>query len=163
LHNARKELVSERWRSKRWIVCELVYKDWRREVMAAGKWTELFFLDEATALAAGHRPCKFCRRRAYEEYQERAGVRMRADELDAMLHAERTAERPVVDWDALPDGAMLDCDGAVLRWRGRAWAWSHWGYQQREAPVRGRLLTPGMSVRALRGGYAPVVHGSVGE
>src|SRR5690349_2896678 len=89
-----KTLLNRRWVSKAWIVCSLEYKGRCREVMAGRSWTELFFLDEAVALAAGHRPCFVCRREAAEQFRKvwalgRAMEMPRAAEMDAVLHAER--------------------------------------------------------------------------
>src|SRR5438477_8801302 len=91
---ATKTLLGRRWTTKAWLVCVLDYKGRHREVMGGRTWTELFFLDEAVALAAGHRPCFFCRRQAAEAFrdawaQARAAKLPRAAEMDAALHAER--------------------------------------------------------------------------
>src|SRR3954454_22650117 len=95
IHEAGKRLGSRRFPSRRWISCELVYGNWHREVMGEG-YTELFFLDEVTALAAGHRPCFFCRRRdaaaflaGYRSASRRRGAR--TPDLDAELHRQRFA------------------------------------------------------------------------
>ena len=95
LHGQGRELGVTRWRSKLWICCVLDWKDVRRDPMPPGRWTALFFLDEATALAAGHRPCAYCRRGDYLDFAEawqaaRAlPARPRAAEMDRLLHAER--------------------------------------------------------------------------
>src|SRR4051794_26424644 len=69
LHDADARIV-RRWQGKRWIACVLEFKGRWRPVMAPGRYTELFFLDEATALAAGHRPCAECRRRRFDEFRD---------------------------------------------------------------------------------------------
>jgi len=147
--------------------------------MPPGRWTALFFLDEATALAAGHRPCGYCRRAAYLSYAEawRAGhglaERPRAVEMDAQLHAERVESRSrrqrtsKARAGSLPDGVMIRHDGGPgLLAGGRVLPWSFAGYQ---APVPLRqdatveVLTPPSSVAALAAGYRPLLHPSAGE
>src|SRR5690242_21429493 len=91
LIDAERRVVAE-WRLERWITCVLRFKDRRREVFTPKRYTELFFLDEATSLAAGHRPCAECRRARYEEYRAAwaGGAALpSADEMDRVLHAER--------------------------------------------------------------------------
>src|SRR5438270_2559242 len=93
LHNAEREVVRD-WQVRRWIACRLEFRGRHRQVMTPGTWTELFFLDEATALAAGHRPCAECRHADFRTFQAawRAAFPQtdtHADVLDAVLHAER--------------------------------------------------------------------------
>ena len=167
-------LLRRRWASKSWLVCLCDYKGRRREVMAGRSWTELFFLDEATALAAGHRPCFFCRRAdaeafvaAWERGNDAPGLR--AAEIDKVLHRERLDGRgkrlhplagPVA---GLPDGAMIQVGThACLVVRGRPLSWSFEGYQQpSDMSLAGAaILTPPSTVRALQAGYRPVLHPS---
>src|SRR5687768_2583878 len=95
IHDPRtRTLLKKRWATKAWLICLCEYKERRRAVMGGRSWTELFFLDEAVALAAGHRPCFFCRRRAAEAFRQawakgRGVSAPRAAEMDAVLHAER--------------------------------------------------------------------------
>src|SRR3954467_9091433 len=101
--------IRRRYNGKRWIACRLRFKDWHRSpLLQPGRFTELFFLDEATAFAAGHRPCALCRREDYNRFLALAGARG-ADELDLRLHEERTAARgrPA----DLPDGAFVLHEG----------------------------------------------------
>src|SRR5262244_4115988 len=97
LHGRDRQLGASRWRSKLWICCVLEWKGVRRDPMPPGRWTALFFLDEATALAAGHRPCAYCRRADYDAFAEACrrahGARLRASEMDAILHVERVDSR----------------------------------------------------------------------
>lgn len=168
---ATKTLLKKRWTTKAWIVCACVYKDHHREVMSGRSWTELFFLDEATALAAGHRPCFFCRRAAAKAFQAawaagNGGGAPTAPEIDAVLHRERLQRRvkrvhpmpgPIGD---LPDGTMIATGGdAVMIAAGRPFLWSAKGYRpaSRLSDVRG-LLTPPAIMRALGNGYRPVLH-----
>jgi hypothetical protein len=175
LHGPDRKLGTARWRSKLWICCVLDWRGRRRDPMPPGRWTALFFLDEATALAAGHRPCGYCRRAAYVSYAEawRAACglaeRPRAGEMDAQLHAERVDPRSRRQRTSralagtLPDGVMIDHGGPGLLIGGRVLPWSFTGYQ---APVALRkdatvgVLTPPASVAAIAAGYRPVLHPS---
>jgi len=168
LHNSDGEIVRT-FRGKRWIICLLDFKDRRRQVMTPGRYTELFFLDEATALAAGHRPCRECRRADFDRFaalwrQVNGGTGM-ADEMDAVLHRERlTDEKMLVSSLAdLPDGVFVQQrDGnSLLVWQGYLWLWSPVGYTERLPLVVSEpltLLTPPPTVAVLAAGYTPVVH-----
>jgi hypothetical protein len=172
LHDAQGRLVSTRWRHPHWIVCELKYKDWRRPIASPGHWTELFFLDEAVALAAGHRPCAFCRRPAYLAYRQAAGLPASAKAIDAILHAQRVpvidgAERPLRPVGELPVGAFFaspeDPRVALIQLEGKLMRWTHAGYQAHpslDADKLVALLTPTASVVALQNGYFPLLHPS---
>lgn len=170
LHDDHRRLSRARWRHKAWIICVLEFKDWHRQVMAPGAYTELFFLDEAVALAAGHRPCKLCRRARYLAYATAAGHTGSAPELDIRLHAERAISRRFeqrrhhADLAILPDGAIILADGTpklVRADRLHPIAPDGYGPPERR-PTSGRvtLLTPPTSVAALRGGYRPTLHPS---
>jgi hypothetical protein len=179
IHNPDQTLGVTRWRTKMWISCVLYWRGRRLEVMPPrSRWTALFFLDEVTALAAGHRPCGYCRRADHQWlagcWQVAAGLAgpPRAAQLDQWLHAERVdrhtraqIRRPVAAGD-LPDGAMAWHDGGpALCSRGRLLPWSFDGYG---SPVRVRpqdrleLMTPPSLVAALAAGYRPLVHPSAG-
>lgn len=162
LHNSRQKIVSERWTTTAWITCVLEFRGRQRQLMRPGWYTELFFLDEATALAAGHRPCAECRRADYNRFREAfaAGNGLasppRAGELDRILHAERTGPPPQASAHDLPDGAMFAVDQrACLKLGDKGRPWTFDGYGPAEplpaAPVA--LLTPRSSVAALRAGY----------
>ena len=170
---ATKTLLRRRWTSKAWIICLCAYKGMHREVMARQSWTELFFLDEVTALAAGHRPCFYCRRpdalRFRTAWAEGNGAdEPSAPEMDALLHAERLdgkAKRTYPfdgDFADLPDGTMVSAAGAHYAIAGeRVWRWSADGYRPDVAPAAGiDILTPPSTVRALAAGYRPVFHAS---
>jgi hypothetical protein len=175
LHGPGRELGVSRWRSKLWICCVLEWQGVRRDPMPPGRWTALFFLDEATALAAGHRPCAYCRRPDYLSYTEawRAARdlarRPLAQEMNAVLHGERVDRgrrqltRPMPASD-LPDGVMIRAGGVTgLLLGGRLRPWSPGGYA---APAAGGLpgtvevLTPPATVAAITAGYRPLVHPS---
>lgn len=158
LHGDRRNLLTQGWRTKAWIICTLNYKRVRRVPMTPGTWTELFFLDEAVALAAGHRPCGFCRRPRFKAFLQAAGFQ-RAPELDRVLHAERTAKIKPQTGPDLPNGAFVAYNsGAWLMQDGILREWTHEGYKrQMQFPPNEplTLLTPPTTVRALRNGYLP--------
>jgi hypothetical protein len=159
---------------KRWIVCVLEFKGRHRNVMTPGQYTELFFLDEATALAAGHRPCAECQRARYDLFRThwagRSRARPGADEMDEVLHAERLDARRgkrtyTEKLSRLPGGAMVaDSSGkAYLIHDGALLHWTPAGYGARLKPPAGerrRVLTPRSIVRALARGYPVEVHPS---
>ena len=168
-----KTLLNKRWSNPAWITCVCEFRGRRREVMATRSWTELFFLDEATALSAGHRPCFYCRRieaNAFRAaWEEGNGVsRVMASEIDAVLHAERLDRRakrlhPLPCAIAeLPDGAMVAEKGeSYLIVQGTALRWSFAGYLACNIDLQDALLlTPPSAVKALRVGYEPVLHES---
>lgn len=168
---ATRTLLGRRWTTKAWLVCLLHYKGRRREVMSRRSWTELFFLDEAVALAAGHRPCFYCRRKDAEAFRAawakgRNAALPLAPEMDAVLHAERLdrgrkrlhpISGPV---DELPNGAMITADGAAYTLvQGRAFRWAEQGYSPaQEIPRAADLLTPPSTLLAMRAGYRTRLH-----
>jgi hypothetical protein len=179
IHNADRTLGVSRWRSKLWICCVLEFRGWRRDVMPPGRWTALFFLDEATALAAGHRPCGYCRESDHrwfgENWRAAKGLTTRpsAAQMDAWLHAERVDGRTrrkltrEVVLGELPDGAMVCYAGGPALCTGGAllpWSFDGYGPPERPAPgTRFNLLTPPAIVGALAAGYLPLVHPSAGQ
>ncbi|WP_299866831.1 hypothetical protein [uncultured Hoeflea sp.] len=173
-------------KSKSWIICLTAFKNRRRKLMQPGRYTELFFLDEATALAAGHRPCFECRRKDAQTFAAAmaqglgltssgigSDTRLRAQAMDGLLHTDRRLPHDHPDrrvepdqLATLPDGTFVSCnehyflvrDGSLLRWRFE-------GY----SPVDGaeiaamppfHRLTPAATIAALRSGYAPGLHPS---
>ena len=173
IHDPKTKTLTRRWTSQAWLTCVCEFRGRRREVMSGRSWTELFFLDEATALAAGHRPCFFCRRddanRFRSAWERGNGVaNLLARELDATLHRERLDggrkrrhELPMPS-EQLPDGAMLQ-EGAqiYLILQGRALLWTPGGYREADNAFEGALLlTPPSTLRALAAGYRPVLHPS---
>jgi len=170
---ATKTLLKKRWSSPAWITCVCEFRGWRRKVMGGRSWTELFFLDEATAFAAGHRPCFFCRRDDASRFRaawERGNgaTDVRAKEIDAVLHSERLERRrkrlhllpmPLAE---LPDGAMVQAGGeSFLVLQGRALVWSMAGYRVADHAIEdAMLLTPPSTLRAISAGYRPVLHES---
>ena len=162
------------WQVRRWITCVLRYKDWVAPVWAPGRWTALFFWDEAVALAAGHRPCALCRHadhvRWLDAWEAAFADRPRVDVIDRRLHTERVDGRsPRVHagaWADLPAGAFaLVDDVPVLVLRDRLVPWSVAGYGTPvDRPARGRatVLTPPATLGVLRHGYRPVLHPTAG-
>ena len=167
-----------RWRTKMWISCVLDWRGRQRDVMPPGRWTALFFLDEATALAAGHRPCGFCRRADHRwlaaSWQAAQGLAAppKAGEMDTILHAERVESRTrrkrryPATAGHLPDGAVVWHAGApALHHAGTLlpWSWSGYGPPEPIAPAATvELLTPPSIVAALAAGYRPLVHPTAG-
>ena len=172
LHDAEGRIVRA-WGVRRWIACLLEFKGRHRELLQPGRFTELFFLDEATALAAGHRPCAECRRQDFLRFRSawgetHPGSSLRADDIDRVVHEERVG----------PDGAkrmhrsrLRDLpDGAMVAHEGRAWlvlaeellAWSPSGYATRRVrPARSTfaaVLTPPSILSVIRAGYLPAIH-----
>ena len=168
LHDADRRIVRV-WRLPRWITCFLSFRDRRREVFAPNRYSELFFLDEATSLAAGHRPCAECRRARYEEFRETWGRgRVKADELDRVLHGERLeaggAKRTYrAALSFLPDGTMVEHRGKPhLFWRAGLHPWSLRGYGPAVDARPGEemtVLTPRSIVGAIRRGFVPQIAG----
>ena len=176
LHDAEGR-IRRRFNGKRWIACRLSFKGWHRSpLLQPGRFTELFFLDEATAFAAGHRPCALCRREDYKRfvamwsalYPGDSG----ADAIDARLHAERVdrnGERRlyVGAFEGLPAGAFVVHEGGACVVRGGAlWRWTMNGYTPaRSLPVSGSatVITPPSIVEVLRAGWTsdlPLLHPS---
>ena len=157
-HDEAQAIRRRRWATKQWIACVCEFKARRRSVFGDG-YTELFFRDEPTALAAGHRPCFECRRSEAQAFQAAfPGLRPPAPAMDAALHAERLdparLARAVALGD-LPNGAMVVWRGAPHLWaRELLWPWRFGDYG---APVRAdgevAALTPPSILAALRGGY----------
>ncbi|HEX7926700.1 MAG TPA: hypothetical protein VF678_03850 [bacterium] len=180
LVDARGQLTRRQWSTWAWIACVLQFKGRRRKLMQPGTWTELFFLDEATALAAGHRPCGECRRADYQRFKQ-AWLAANGERLpdgvitiqgvDRILQAERAPRwkgtpYPEATLAGLPNGAMVLLPGSDtphLVWGGGLLPWSPGGYGT-PAPYAShrtvRVITPPSIVAAIRAGYAPLVHPS---
>lgn len=168
LHDAHGRIRRE-WQLKRWISCRLEFRGRSRAggPMAPNRYTGLFFLDEATAFAAGHRPCAECRREDYVRFMERVGE-TRADDVDTRLHAERLGRKPERNVAALPNGTFvlvngdpwLVLDDQLLRWTPGGYA------ERRPAAGRAPLITPPSILPVLESswiGVVPFLHPSAGE
>jgi hypothetical protein len=176
IHNEEREIVRP-YKSRRWIACFLKFKERRRAVMTPGLYTELFFLDEAVALAAGHRPCAECRRARFMAFTEvwrrrrpDLEVPVRADEIDRELHAARidgaggkvTYEAPM---NSLPNGSFIEIDSAPhLVWDDAIYLWTPERYARKDRRPGGltvTVLTPRPIIECFRLGYETAVHASV--
>jgi len=170
---ATRTLLKRRWTTKAWIACVCEFRGRRRDVMGTQSWTELFFLDEATGFAAGHRPCFYCRREDASAFraawQQGNGTGdLLAPEMDAALHSERLDGRvkrlhPLpMPLSELPDGAMVQAgEESYLIAGGKPLLWTFDGYRAADAPLTGaRLITPPSTVWALIAGYRAVLHES---
>jgi hypothetical protein len=180
-HAADRTIGTRRWATRQWIACVLDFKDRHREVMQPNRYTELFFLDEATALAAGHRPCFECRRADADRFAELwtrthgGEERTRAPAMDEVLHAERVdRERRKVTFRArrgnIPSGAFVRYAGdgaharAYLIAGNNLLAWEPAGYTTLVSPAaiseEVEVLTPASIVAVLSAGYRPMLHPS---
>jgi hypothetical protein len=173
LHDAHQRIVRP-WQLRRWIACATEFRGRHREIMTPGRWTELFFLDEATALAAGHRPCGECRNADHRRFRAAFGAahggEVRAEAMDVMLHRDRLEGRRCkrtyeVRLGDLPDGTMVELEGGFyLVSAGELVCWSFGGYLDDRlslpAGTRIEVLTPRAIVDTIAAGYAPSIHGS---
>jgi hypothetical protein len=171
--------IRRAWQCKRWLVCVLEFRGRKREVMSPGRYTELFFLDEATALAAGHRPCAECRYRRFLDFcsawkaanwPDSAASRPTVDEIDRRLHGERIAPDGAkrtyrANLDDLPDGVFVTApalgEQPYLVLGNQLLPWSPAGYGERRKRKKGKevtVLTPPSTVEAIRAGYVPEIH-----
>jgi hypothetical protein len=165
------------WQVNRWLLCLLEFRGRKRTVMTPNRYTELFFLDDATGLAAGHRPCFECRRDRFTAFvnawpRDRTSSPPTASMIDDQLHAERVGPNRmkqtfVAGLDELPDGVFVHRKGLpdqpYLIWRDGLLLWSPGGYQQRVPLPQAEdvlVLTPRSTVEAIRAGYIPEVHPS---
>ncbi|MEO0721793.1 MAG: hypothetical protein AAFY43_06550 [Pseudomonadota bacterium] len=170
-------LKKQTWTTNGWISCVLAFKDRKLPLMGRGHYTPLFFLDELTGFAAGHRPCFECRRDNAQAFSSAVAtqrgdpLRPSAKRMDAELNAEMKPRlrrydpepRPVATVAELPDGAMYAIDGrCFVKWKGQGRIWSFDGYGGVSMlPPRALRLTPELMCAALQGGYAPEVHPSL--
>ena len=174
LHNSNKEIVRP-YKSRRWITCVLEFRGRHRVVMSENRYTELFFLDEAVAFAAGHRPCAECRRERFNAFKNawqrahRQADPPFADEMDLELHPARfDRRRKKVTYQAalrsLPDGCFVQLDeSAYLVWQDSLLAWTPEGYVKRKPMPKdliATVLTPEPIVGCFREGYRPQIHDS---
>jgi hypothetical protein len=177
LHDDDGRLGLARWRHPHWVTCLLAFKSRWRPVMTPHAYTELFFLDEATAFAAGHRPCAECRRPDYlrflDAWAKTTGLAdrssLRAVAVDEVMHAQRIrpGSREQVTYGArlasLPDGTFVRIPGDPHAWviaGAKILRWSHGGYDlaRPRRAIDVEVLTPRPSVAAFRVGYRPQLH-----
>ncbi|KFB10984.1 hypothetical protein [Nitratireductor basaltis] len=174
-----RRLLKRRWTTQAWIICSCSFRNRRRDVMGfngrSGRagWTEIFFLDEVSALAAGHRPCFYCRRDAASSFARAFAAgqgeeHMSAPKMDGILHVSRcisapNAERAAVLAEDLPDGALVEWSGRPHAKRGSlllGWSFQGYGDHVMLSDVADPLplITPPATLLALRAGFAPVWH-----
>ena len=171
-----RRLLERRWQHQNWICCVLEFKGYQHPIMGAGSYTELFFLDEATAFAAGHRPCAYCRRQDFNAFKQawvdanamgESPSDIRAPSIDRQLHRERVnRRREKITYEtrlsAIPDGTFIVEKGAALLVSGgHLAAWSPEGYGApfaRPDDRRVTVLTPRSIVAVFQQGYRPSVH-----
>jgi len=179
LHDDAGNLTTARWKGTRWIVCVLEFRGRRRTIMTPSRYTELFFLDEATAFAAGHRPCAECRWQPFNRFKQAwlqgnaslgLGAAVRVEQIDGQLHRDRldAARRQATftaRLDSLPDGVFVTLPespaAALLLWQQQLHRWSAGGYTAHIAShpnLTVRVLTPRSTVNAITAGYVPSVH-----
>jgi len=174
LHNDKREIVRQ-FKSRRWIACLLEFKGRKRSVMSPGRYTELFFLDEAVAFAAGHRPCAECRWERFKAFQAACNGREKphssepilAPEIDAELHRARIDRQGrkltyETDLDSLPNGCFVQIGGsAYLVWGDDVLLWTPERYAKKDRRPNGltvTVLTPRPIVQCFRRGYEPKIH-----
>ena len=174
-HTEEQTLKPTHWATRQWITCVLSFKGRHRDMMQKGRYTELFFMDEATALAAGHRPCYECRYQDAKRFRAAlvasglVGSKPKASELSDAIAGEIQAilnhkvDREVIDPASLPDGAMFTTGSTpFLKWQGTAHPWSVEGYGARQTlPAQAVRLTPALTCAALENGYEPHLHESL--
>lgn len=172
LHNDQKQLVKTTWSWQFWIICNLVHKDWHRELMKPNSYTELFFLDEAVALSAGHRPCAMCRNAAFKMFQSACSPnkKLTAPQIDKMLHGQRKNHwqnsYPQEIVENLPDGTfirLLNTTKLHLKHQNSLLEYHQTGYQnplKLDPTLTVQVLTPALTINALRNGFEPKIHPS---
>jgi hypothetical protein len=172
IHNAQKQIVKA-FKHKAWIICRLEFKGRKRAVMTPNRWTELFFLDEATAFAAGHRPCFECRREDAKRFKSHwikgnpsynfntTTPIMRIDEIIHMERIDRQNNKVTyqVSHSEIPDGTFVEIDREPYLFAyGRVHRWTPFGYGDDIAMPGDSLitiLTPRSIVNSFRAGYVP--------
>ena len=178
LHNEQQEIKATH-RIKGWVTCLLEFKDRKREIMKPKRYTELFFLDEATAFSAGHRPCAECRRIRYNEFKEKwleangellQGKKPTAPNMDHIIHEERISHKQKISYVStlklLPDGTLIEIDSvAFLIWHHTLYQWSYSGYSKSDLAFNAEdeviVLTPKSYVKTFSKGFIPDVHESI--
>lgn len=179
LHNENKELKSLS-KHKCWVTCKLEFKGRKRELMAPNKYTELFFLDEATAFTAGHRPCGECRKDRYKEFKSKwleanfdllNGEKDSIGNIDKIVHKERIYKNEKVTFnenvDNLPNGTMIKNGNEVyLIWNKSLYLWSFNGYKKSYIKIENKcveVLTPYSYVKMFEKGFIPSLHHTFDE
>jgi len=178
LHNENQKIIATH-RIKGWVTCLLEFKGRKREIMTPNRYTELFFLDEATAFSAGHRPCAECRRKRFNEFKSAwfqgnesllKNEKLSAPNMDKVIHEERIFKKEKVTFKAklsrLPTGTMIQIrSAAFLLWNHNLYHWSYSGYTEAKIAYSWNeeviVLTPKSYVKTFRNGFVPEVHESM--
>ena len=176
LHDERKQIVKP-YQHQNWVTCRLKFKDRKRKLMSPGRYTELFFLDESTAFAAGHRPCYECRRERFNEFKDywvRANLNKQADDvtisvINKLMHKDRINKGVKITHRAnikeLPDGTIFsNKSSAYLIFKTKIYLWSFEGYcfpNNVNIPDEVDVLTPKSIVSTFRLGFKPEIHKSI--
>ena len=177
LHDENKEIKTLS-KIKGWVTCNLEYKDRKRELMAKGRYTELFFLDEATAFGSGHRPCAECRRDRYNEFKlkwlEANSILLNNQKdsianIDKIIHKERINKNEKVTFrekiNTLPDGSIIRIESQIyLIWQNSLFIWSFQGYKKSNIEIKHQtveVLTPYSYVKMFQKGFIPLVHSTI--
>ncbi|MEL6960225.1 MAG: hypothetical protein AAGL89_14860 [Pseudomonadota bacterium] len=169
LHVTDGEMGPALWKHRAWICCTLDWQGRRRTVMSGRNWTELFFLDEAVAMAAGHRPCAYCRRANYNAFSQAWGEKLKAADMDAALHAARAVpgarrlQTHRAAAETLPPGAFIRTDGGTLLLTpDAALPYTPYRYGPPQPRPTGQtvVFTSKPMLSVLRGGYVPALHPS---
>lgn len=171
LHDHQGQLGTARWRHKNWITCALSFKGRKRHLMAPGSYTELFFMDESVACAAGHRPCAECRRSAWQGFQAAWAMnfgKASAADIDRSLHLARLEAKDQRRHQAvakdLPDGVMVLLGGLphlVLGGQARSWRPDGYGADRLLPDGSVTVLTPAPMVAVMGSGWRPELHSSI--
>jgi hypothetical protein len=173
IHNEQKQIIKP-YNLKAWITCALEFRGRHREVMMPNRWTELFFLDEATAFSAGHRPCFQCRYKDHQQFkaawlkgnpQYGFNEKTPVSEIDKILHAERINKGEKVTYDEdpanLPNGTFILIDGKPYAiWGKLIYQWTPFGYEKGITLLTAKkvkVLTPKSIVNMLKAGYEPQI------
>ncbi len=179
IHNEQKEIIAP-FKIKGWVTCRLEFKGRKRELMAKGRYTELFFLDEATAFSAGHRPCAECRRTRYNEFKTKwleANQNLLPDtstsitNIDKIIHQDRIDKKQKVTYqdkmNLLPKGTMIQIDSIeYIIWNKEVFKWTFEGYEPTHINITDKnviVLTPKSYVEMFKKGFIPSVHISLQE
>ncbi len=176
LHNEHKQVVTQ-WKGKAWITCQIKFKERQSRPFAPDSYSQLFFVDEATAFSAGHRPCAECRRDRFNEFKAAwikanreliQGENPTIADIDKVIHAERVTEGRrkrtfTAQLGGLPAGTMIEVNGTpLLVWRGKLLPWSFEGYGKSLTSLPSstsvQVLTPASVVRVFASGFTPQVH-----
>jgi len=174
IHNEEQKIILP-FKIKGWVTCRLEFKGRKRKLMSKGKYTELFFLDEATAFSAGHRPCAECRRQRYNEFKEKwleANQHLLIENstnianIDKIIHQDRIEKKQKVTYqnkmNLLPNGTIIEIDNKIyIIWNNKIFKWTFEGYESTDINMTNDIvtvLTPKSYVEMFKKGFVPSIH-----